>query len=485
MISKSLHNDLLYNYVGATTGMLRTFFYSTFLIAFLGETARAVEFNETITIDFYDVSQASRKCSNINQTDTQSILTCYRNNGFPYASQCSRNNITGDRELCFGPEITISEFGFDQDLKLDQELLYQIGKFKKGQLYNNSQVSYFIFQLQERFHLKNATAVFEQASDTSVNMIVTGSLPKNSLALGAYYGSDERASIVAQGKHYRTGLHPGFLTYALSSSGGDISRINFAVPWKIKAEATTTAKLLLADNKYKFFDQKIFNLEYNVNKRNHDNKKFVNLDNYGLIFSTEEIEPSHLTKFNTDYVTLYGQWRFEDKTYFDKLTILTELFVTRGESESAKISIEGIRTIKPSWADNMEFRLSGHINAGLGKIKKLPTLERSYLGGPSFRGFYSYEIGRESSIPSDWGGRASSTLQVDFLHKVKGFADNLLVGAHADIGMISHPSLKNTPYFSYGLVGEFLLADKLMLNISSTINELNRSHLTLSLTSEF
>lgn len=421
--------------------------------------------------NFEDADAGDLSCK-LGVKSTEEKLKCFKDNGYPYASPCAGFVLLKSAKICSGPRIRIAQYKFSEGLPLDRKLITELGNFVNGQLYNHSQIMAFAALLEHRFKIEDVEISFHQVNANVLEMIVSGEPPSSGVSGGMFVGSDMTSFFEINGKHYMGGLRPGFFEYSLQVDQQNIKGVNLSFPISVRRSSTTKLILSAEDYEGQFLNSKHANLMLNFDTFMFEVETPL-VESFGIGIGTSNTSDFTGNFKSEDYAFAYANFGWEALPSVD---MSIRSYGSSSGGLSSIVSLSGRKIFYPSWLFGGLLRGDAVVKHAFGRVSKIPVHERIYLGGSNMRGYDRFEVGRHVSGDDFalWGARSLGVLQLDALFPVKSF-NELFVGVHADVGVVSGIAGGSDIFTSYGVISEYGLADGTSLKIGLTKSDNSRS----------
>ncbi len=442
--------------------------------------ARAQPTPEELLIEFHGADIPPEEC--VNTDRPEEALSCYWDNGFPYASLCPQSLYSQQEEICSGPRVRIADFNFSDKIPFRNSLIQSLGGFERGQYYNHRQVLYFIGVLRDRLGVTDAEITFEQAGLSSVRMLVDGRAPRSSISAGFYVDSFDGFVGTLTGRHFVGRNAPGFLEYYLQGASNGLSEVGASIPISVRPESTTRLSVRAYDAEGRYADLRGTSLSFSVAQYASEAVQFPRIASYGGEIVDETFSAAGFIPKDDEYLSVFLNWELDAPDFFDDNNLRLSAYWLAGQGVTSKLSFSGSGLNDLS--DNTEavLRNFSQMELMLGSISTAPVSERIFLGGRNLRGFYPREIGRTTNGDfNDWGERWSLTSQFELLWPVYGELSDVSVGVHADLGLISDDSFDIASYGSVGLISELGSFEGVRVQLTLSRNNFSRNKFALSL----
>lgn len=432
---------------------------------------------EPISLCTYEVSDG---------TSSVEALSCFWNNGYPYAALCSIDVLDAAAVICAGPRVYISDVQFSGGLPLSHSVIARLSDFQHGQLYDHSQVVAFIQRLENRLDLENVEVVFEQVSSNQVRMLVDGDVPTGNIGAGLFYDSESEAVAGVTGRHFVGGSVPGFIEYSVSASHGEFEAGEISVPVGLNDASATRLSFNMFDVQRTIMARSGTQLRFNVQVYSQEQQNLFQSESFGGRVTAEEVTTRDGLTREEHYMSVYGQWSLSLPQVFDSLTLRLTSHILSGSGLTGVLELEGSRILRPQWSQRSFFRLNSDMKLFLGSIDDGPISQRIYLGSPEIRGFYRDEIGLGSFNEfNDWGGRFLFSAQLDYLAQLLHRETDLLSGVHFDFGTLQGQSGDNHFRYSYGALMEYQLGNQSTMQFSYSINDNDQESFSINFNQTF
>ena len=435
---------------------------------------------EELLIEFQGADTPPQECMGIDRPEE--ALSCFWDNGFPYASLCPQSLYSPQEEICPGPRVSIADFNFSDEIPFRNSLTQSLGGFEPGQFYNHRQVLDFIEVLRDRLGVTDAEITFEQAGLSSVRMQVDGRAPRSSISAGFYVDSFDGFVGTLTGRHFVGINAPGFLEYYLQGASNGLSELGASIPVSVRPESTTRLGVRAYDADGHYADLRGARLSLSVAQYAPGAAQLPRIASYGGEIVEETFRAAGFTPQDDEYLSAFVNWELDAPDFFDDNDLRLSAYWLAGHGLSSKLSFSGSNV--SDLLDNSEavFRNFSHMELMLGSISTAPVSERILLGGQNLRGFYPREIGRTTNGNfTNWGERWSLTSQFELLWPIqRGFSD-VSVGVHADLGLISDDNFDIASYGSVGLISELGSFEDVTVQLTLSRNNFSRNRLALSI----
>lgn len=435
---------------------------------------------EEILIEFRGADTAPEECASTDRS--QEALSCYWDNGFPYASLCPQSLYSLQEEICPGPRVRIVDFNFSDEIPFRNSLIQSLGGFERGQFYNHRQVLYFIGVLRDRLGVADAEITFEQAGLSSVRMLVDGRAPRSSIGAGFYVDSFDGFVGTLTGRHFVGRNAPGFLEYYLQGASNRLSEVGASIPISVRPESTTRLGVRAYDTEGHYADLRGTSLSLSVAQYAPDALQFPRIASYGGEIVEETFSAAGFIPKDDEYLSAFVNWELDAPDFFDDNDLRVSAYWLAGHGATSKLSFSGSSVNDLSDNSEAVLRNFSYMELMLGSISTAPVSERILLGGRNLRGFYPREIGRTTNGDfTDWGERWSLTSQFELLWPISGKFSDVSVGVHADLGLISDDNFDIASYGSVGLISELGLSEDVSIQMTLSRNNLSRNNFELAL----
>lgn len=411
---------------------------------------------------------------------SEEALSCYWDNGFPYASLCPRSLDSLQEEICSGPRVRIADFNFSDEIPFRKNLIQSLGGFERGQYYKHQQVLDFIVVLRDRLGVVDADITFEQAGLSSVRMLIDGRVPTSAISSGLHLDSFDGLIGGLTGRHFVGGNAPGFLEYYLQGSTNGLSEVGASIPISVHPQRTTRLGVRSYDAVGRYADLQGTSLSLNDVKFSPNTAQFVRIESIGVEIIDETFRAAGFIPQHDEYLSIFANLSLDGPELFDDNDLRLSAYWLAGHGVTSKLSFSA-SSVNDLW-DNSEtiLRNRSHMEFMLGSLSRAPLSERIFLGGRNLRGFYASEIGRTTNGNFiNWGERLSLTSQFELLWPIYSEFSDVLVGVHADIGSIFDNNLDITTYGSTGFVAELGLFEGFNVQLSLSKNNFSRNQIGL------
>lgn len=447
-------------------------------VVLLGE-ASAQSTPEEFLIEFQSTDTPPDECMRTDRPEE--ALSCYWDNGFPYASLCPQTLYSQQDEICPGPRVRIADFNFSDDIPFRNSLIRSLGGFERGQFYNHRQVLDFIAVLRDRLGVMDAEITFEQAGLSSVEMLVGGHAPRSSISAGFYVDSFDGFVGTLTGRHFVGRNAPGFLEYYLKGASNRLSEVGASIPISVRPESSTRLGVKAYDVEGHYADLRGTSLSFSVTQYAPGAAQFPRIASYGGEVVQETFSAPRFIPQHDEYMSIFVNWEFDAPDFFDGNNLRLRTFWLAGHGATSKLSFSGSSV--SDLLDNSDaiFRNFSHIELMLGSISRAPLSERIFLGGRNLRGYYAREIGRTANGDfENWGQRWSLTSQFELLWPLQTEFVDALVGAHADLGITNDTFDDIASYGSVGLIAELGSFEDFIVQLTLSRNTLSRNSLAIN-----
>lgn len=442
--------------------------------------ASAQSASEEVLIDFQGVDPPPAECMRTERRDE--ALSCFWDNGFPYASLCPQSLYSQQEEICLGPRVRIADFNFSDEIPFRDGLFQSLGGFERGQFYNHRQVLDFLLILRDRIGVVDAEITFVQAGSNSVRMLVVGRPPRSSIRGGLYLDSYDGFVGTVTGSHFLGENAPGFLNYYLQGSNSGLSEVGASIPISVTRESTTRLGVRAYDADGHYADLQGASLSFTVAQHANSDVRFPGILSYGGAVVAETFSTAGLISQNDDYGSIFANWGWDKLDFLDDKDMRFNAYWLAGHGLTSKLSFSASSINDLQYNSEAILRNISNLELMLGSTSKAPLSERVFIGGANLRGFHPMEIGRTGSGDfANWGKRWSFTSQFEFLWPIHREFGDTLVGVHADLGLISDDNFDIGRYGSLGLVGEFKLFEDLSFKLTLSRTNISRNKLAISL----
>ena len=433
---------------------------------------------EEFLIEFPGADTPPEECVGTDRPDE--ALSCYWDNGFPYASLCPQSMYALQTEICSGPRVTIADFSFSDEMPFKNSLIQSLGGFERGQFYNHRQVLDFIGALRDRLGVTDAEITFEQAGLSSVRMLVDSRAPKSSIRAGFYLDSPDGFVGTLTGRHFVGGNAPGFLEYYLQTASKRFSEVGASIPISVRPESTTRLGVRAYDSEGQYVDLRGTSLSLSIARYTAGAAQLPRIASFGGEIVEETFRAAGFAPQDDKYLSAFVNWELDATDFFDDDELRLNAYWSVGYGFTSKLSISGssVRDL----SDNFEvvLRNFSQMELMLGSISTAPLSERIFLGGQNLRGFYPMEIGRTTNGNfTNWGERWSLTSQFELLWPIQREFSDLSMGIHADLGLITDDNFDMASYGSVGLILQFGSFEDINIQLTLSRNNFSQNKLSL------
>ena len=435
---------------------------------------------EELLIEFQGAAPPPEECMGIDRPEE--ALSCFWGNGFPYASLCPQSLYSPQEKICPGPRVRIADFNFSDEIPFRNSLIQSLGGFERGQFYNHRQVLDFIRVLRDRLGVTDAEITFEQAGLSSVRMLVDGRAPRSSISAGFYIDSFDGFVGTLTGRHFVGRNAPGFLEYYLQGASNRLSELGSSIPISMRPESTTRLGVRAYDAEGHYADLRGARLSLSVAQYALGAGQLPRIASYGGEIVEETFRAAGFTPQDDEYLSAFINWELDASDFFNDNDLRLSAYWLAGHGFTSKLSFSGSSVSELSDNSEAVFRNFSQMEFMLGSISTAPLSERIFLGGQNLRGFYPMEIGRTTNGNfTNWGERWSLTSQFELLWPIQKEFSDVLVGIHADLGLISDDNFDIASNGSTGLILEFGSFDDINIQLTLSRNNFSRNLLSLSM----
>ena len=456
------------------------FFAITFSSSVWPGGAGAQSTPEELLIEFQGVDAPPEECMGTDRPEE--ALSCYWDNGFPYASLCPQSLYSPQEEICPGPRVRIADFNFSDEIPFRNSLIQSLGGFERGQFYNHRQVLDFIGVLRDRLGVADAEITFEQAGLSSVRMLVDGRTPSSSISAGFYVDSVDGLVGTLAGRHFVGRTAQGFLEYYLQVASNRLSKLGASIPISVGPESTTRLGVRAYDAEGHYADLQGASLSLSVEQYAPGAAQLPRIASLGGEIVEETFRAAGFTPQDDKYLNTFVNWELDAPDFFDDNDLRLNVYWLAGHGFTSKLRISG--SSARDLSDNSEavLRNFSQMELMIGSISTAPLSKRIFLGGQNLRGFYPMEIGRTTNGNfTHWGERWSLTSQFELLWPIHREFSDVSVGIHADLGLISDDNFDIASSGSIGLILEFGLFEDINMQLTLSRNNFSRNNLSLSM----
>ena len=442
--------------------------------------ASAQPTRDELLIEFPGANTPPEECMGTDRPEE--ALSCYWDNGFPYASLCQQSMYALQKEICPGPRVRIVDFNFSDEIPFQNSLIQSLGGFERGQLYNHRQVLDFIGVVRDRLGVTNAEVTFEQAGLNSVRMLVDGRAPKNSISAGFYVDSFDGFVGPITGRHFVGGSAPGFLEYYLHGSSNGLSEVGVSIPISVRTDSTTRLGVRAYEAEGHYAELRGNSLSLSVAQYAPGAAQLPRVASFGGKIVEETFRAAGFTPQDDEYLNAFVNWELDAPDFWVDNDLRLSAYWLAGHGFTSKLSFSGSSVSELSDNSEAVLRNFSQMEFMLGSISTAPLSERIFLGGQNLRGFYPMEIGRtKNGNFTNWGERWSLTSQFELLWPIQKEFSDVLVGIHADLGLISDDNFDIASNGSTGLILEFGSFDDINIQLTLSRNNFSRNLLSLSM----
>lgn len=435
---------------------------------------------DELLIEFQGADTPPEECMGIDRPEE--ALSCFWDNGFPYASLCPQSLYSPQEEICPGPQVRIADFNFSDEIPFRNSLIQSLGGFERGQFYNHRQVLDFIGVLRDRLGVTDAEITFEQAGLSSVRMLVDGRAPRSSISAGFYIDSFDSFVGTLTGRHFVGRNAPGFLEYYLQGASNRLSELGASIPISVSPESTTRLGVRAYDAEGHYADLRGARLSLSVAQYAPRAGQLPRIASYGGEIVEETFRAAGFTPQDDEYLSAFVNWELDAPDFFDDNDLRLSAYWLAGHGLSSKLSFSGSSVSDLSDNSEAVLRNFSHMELMLGSISTAPLSERIFLGGENLRGFYPMEIGRTTNGNfTNWGERWSLTSQFELLWPIQKKFSDVSVGMHADLGLIFDDNFDIASNGSIGLILEFGSFEDINIQLTLSRNNFSRNNLSLSM----
>lgn len=414
----------------------------------------------------------------LNSNDFEARISCLRDNGYPYANICGYTPSAAEMEVCKGPLITIEDFAFSKEIPLRDQLIEQLGSFRAGQFYNQSQVVAFLDKFEKQFDISDARANFEKIGLRSVRMVVGGTMQRSSVSGGLFYTESGNFQISVFGRHYQSAFAPGFVNYSLYHEPTTNAR-GGAVSFPIGVTDQGFSTLLFQSDKLQRFryDNDVRKLGIRYELKPYSDR--FQLSQVQLDLVTSEIKAKSGSLHEFDYGVFSAQWR--TPILEKRFVVGIDAYLQDGSDLVSQVSASNFyeNVGVPGPFSHLFIKTSGRMV--LGEVEDMPLTERIYAGGSSLRGYRVDEVGTQGLDVSNWGGSSLLTLQIDTLAPIEAISDKFLAGLHFDAGYFEGVTEGSNLYASYGVAARYQFDKKNIASANFSTNKSGRKIFSISI----
>lgn len=452
----------------------------TFASAIWPNALSAQTTHEDVFVEFKGTDTPPDGCIKIDSPNE--ALSCYWDNGFPYASLCPQPLFFLQEKICPGPRVRIADFNFSDEMPLRKSLIQLLGGFERDQYYNHQQVLDFIVVLRDRFSVEDAEITFEQAGLNSVRMIIDGRLPTSAITSGLHIDSFDGLVGRLTGRHFKGGNAPGFIEYYLQGAANGSGEIGASIPLSVHLNRTTRLSVSSYDTVGRYANLKGTALRLNVVRHFTEAEYFAKFASFDLEIVTEKYNSPGFIPKHDHYLGAFTDLALNGTNIFEYQNLRLGVYFLEDQGVTSKLSFSASNK-KNLWDDSRAIlRSFSNLEIMFGSISRSPLSERIFLGGQNLRGFYAWEVGRKSNGGfDDWGEKLSLSSQIELLWPIYIDGRDVFLGVHADLGITSNSNLDMDTYGSIGLMAEIGVSKGAKFQLTLSRNSFHRNRIGLYL----